>query len=165
METSWKKIILRFCIIVIIIFSASYVVGEYREYKEQQEIGTQLEREEVSTEVRNEVLTGKAGVKDKLLGYEDVNLTRLYIYVHAYNQMVEEDERIIIDDVNSNKENEIGNIDGLSKEFLYSSFSDNYDIKEYMNQSYLLTILKKIEKLLIILMLLKHLYIELLVVV
>ena len=133
METSWKKIILRFCIIVIIIFSASYVVGEYREYKEQQEIGTQLEREEVSTEVRNEVLTGKAGVKDKLLGYEDVNLTRLYIYVHAYNQMVEEDERIIIDDVNSNKENEIGNIDGLSKEFLYSSFSDNYDIKEYMN--------------------------------
>ena len=59
METSWKKIILRFCIIVIIIFSASYVVGEYREYKEQQEIGTQLEREEVSTEVRNEVLTGK----------------------------------------------------------------------------------------------------------
>ena len=90
METSWKKIILRFCIIVIIIFSASYVVGEYREYKEQQEIGTQLEREEVSTEVRNEVLTGKAGVKDKLLGYEDVNLTRLYIYVHAYNQMVEE---------------------------------------------------------------------------
>ena len=135
METSWKKIILRFCIIVIIIFSASYVVGEYREYKEQQEIGTQLEREEVSTEVRNEVLTGKAGVKDKLLGYEDVNLTRLYIYVHAYNQMVEEDERIIIDDVNSNKEN------------------------------YLLTILKKIEKLLIILMLLKHLYIELLVVV
>ena len=34
METSWKKIILRFCIIVIIIFSASYVVGEYREYKE-----------------------------------------------------------------------------------------------------------------------------------
>lgn len=100
METSWKKIILRFCIIVIIIFSASYVVGEYREYKEQQEIGTQLEREEVSTEVRNEVLTGKAGVKDKLLGYEDVNLTRLYIYVHAYNQMVEEDERIIIDRAN-----------------------------------------------------------------
>lgn len=67
MEISWKKIIVRFCIIVIIIFFASYVVGEYREYKEQQEIGTQLEREEVSTEVRNEVLTGKAGVKDKLL--------------------------------------------------------------------------------------------------
>lgn len=133
METSWKKIIVRFCIIAVIIFSASYVVGEYREYKEQQEIGTQLEREEVSTEVRNEVLTGKAGVKDKLLGYEDVNLTRLYVYVHAYNQMVNEDERIIIDDVNSNKENEIGNIDRLSKEFLYSSFSDNYDIKEYMN--------------------------------
>jgi len=33
MEISWKKIIVRFCIIVIIIFFASYVVGEYREYK------------------------------------------------------------------------------------------------------------------------------------
>ena len=54
METSWEKDYSAFLHIVIIIFSASYVVGEYREYKEQQEIGTQLEREEVSTEVRNE---------------------------------------------------------------------------------------------------------------
>ena len=98
METSWKKIIARFCIIVAIIFSASYVVGEYRIHKEEQEISAQLEeKEKISTEIRNKVLTGKAGVKDKLLGYEDVNLTRLYIYAHAYNQMVDEDERIIID--------------------------------------------------------------------
>lgn len=133
METSWKKIIARFCIIVAIIFSASYVVGEYRIHKEEQEISAQLEeKEKISTEIRNKVLTGKAGVKDKLLGYEDVNLTRLYIYAHAYNQMVDEDERIIIDDLNPDEENEIGNLDELSKEFISEGLFNN-DVKEYMD--------------------------------
>lgn len=134
METSWKKIIVRFCIIVALIFSASYVVGKYREYKEQEPGGKQYIKKEISTEVRNEVLTGKAGVNDRLLGFEDVNIVRLYIYVHAYNQMVNEEERIVIDYVNSDEENTIGNLEGLSKEFQSAEFlSDSYDVKEYMD--------------------------------
>lgn len=95
----------------------------------------QSERKEISTEIRNEVLTGKVGIKEKLLGYEEVNLTRLYIYVHAYNQMVNKDERIVIDYVNPEEESEIGNLDRLLREFQPAELllSDNYDIKKYMD--------------------------------